>query len=330
MTKNQGAMIRRELDRHDKGRGKRYPSELRERASATVASNGWRAGATRRCRRSSGFPSRRCAGGAWPCPTPGGPPRSFRWRSSLGRSHRSTSSRRPAFGLEKRPAGLVRLARGIQVLRRLGRGVVWEPGQLSIVELQTMEAVVEQIAYAIVNPVKAGLVHRAIDWPGVTAQATDLGRRVLTARRPDFYFSPKNEKWVAEASLMLTLPECLRELGEERAHALLAAEIERQGEEARAYVKDKRWTVLGAKAATKVSPYRRATSWEEFGKLAPSIAAGRGQTEARVAAIKELQEFRAAHAEAKARWCRGERDVVFPAGTYWMRVHHQARVAPFA
>jgi transposase-like protein len=34
MTRNQGAMIRRELDRHHKGRGKRYPGELRERASA--------------------------------------------------------------------------------------------------------------------------------------------------------------------------------------------------------------------------------------------------------------------------------------------------------
>jgi hypothetical protein len=28
-----------------------------------------------------------------------------------------------------------------------------------------------------------------------------------------------------------------------------------------------------------ISPYRRATSWQELGKLAPHVAAGRGQTE---------------------------------------------------
>jgi hypothetical protein len=49
------------------------------------------------------------------------------------------------------------LAKGVQVLRRYVRGVVWAPGELSIVELETPEAVVEQIAYAIANPVAAGL-----------------------------------------------------------------------------------------------------------------------------------------------------------------------------
>ena len=70
----------------------------------------------------------------------------------------------------------LRLARALQVLRRFVRGVVWAPGQLSIVELVTREAIVEQIAYAIANPVKAGLVHRASGWCGVTAKVEDLGR----------------------------------------------------------------------------------------------------------------------------------------------------------
>ncbi len=55
----------------------------------------------------------------------------------------------------------MRMARALQVLRRYVRGVVWEPGALSIVELKTTEAVTEQIAYAIANPVKAGLVKSA-------------------------------------------------------------------------------------------------------------------------------------------------------------------------
>ena len=221
----------------------------------------------------------------------------------------------------------LRLAKALQVLRRYVRGVVWEPGGLSIVELKTTEAVVEQIAYAIVNPVKAGLVFDAADWPGLTAKATDIGRLVLSAVRPTFYF--RAAKWVAEASLALVMPECLAELGEAAAHALIEAEVERQQAEARAHVKEMGWSVGGRIAAQNVSPYRCAKSWRELGKLTPHIAAGRGQTEARIAAIAELLQFRADHRAAKARWIAGERDVVFPAGTYWMRVHHRAAVAPF-
>ena len=91
----------------------------------------------------------------------------------------------------------------------------------------------------------------------------------------------------------------------------------------------KGWTVLGRIGAMNVSPYRRAKGWEEFGKLNPHIAAGRGQKEARIAAITRLRDFRAAHRAAKARWIAGDRDAIFPAGTYWMRVHHRARVEPF-
>lgn len=222
----------------------------------------------------------------------------------------------------------LRLAKALQVLRRFVKGVVWAPGQLSIVELVTTEAVVEAIAYAIVNPVKAGLVYAAADWPGVTAAAADIGERVLSAAKPSFYFTGK--KWAAEGSLELALPPCLRALGDdERARGLIAAEVAIQEAAARKHVKEQRWNVWGRHAVMSVSPYKQAKSWEEIGKLSPHIAAGRGQTAARLAAIAELKEFRAAHRAAKERWIAGNRDVVFPPGTYWMRVHHGARVASF-
>ena len=221
-----------------------------------------------------------------------------------------------------------RLAKALQVLRRFVKGVIWAPGKLSIVELVTPAAVVEAIAYAIVNPVKAGLVYEASDWPGVTASAADIGIRALEGTIPAFYFDRR--KWAESASVPLTLPPCLRALGDpDAARALIAAEVSHQEGEARAYVKEQGWKVWGRHAVMSVSPYRCAKSWEEIGKLAPHIAAGRGNCEERIAAIRELQAFRIAHREAKARWMAGDRDVVFPAGTYWMRIHHGARVASF-
>ncbi len=222
----------------------------------------------------------------------------------------------------------LRLAKSIQVLRRYVRGVVWAPGQLSIVELVTPEAVCQQIAYAIVNPVKAGLCHRADEWCGVTQCVDDLGIGEIRARNPSFYFT--SPSWPEIAAVDLTLPECLCGEGDDAARALIAAEVERQEAEAREYVAAKGWKVMGTKRAASISPFRCATSWEDIGKLLPHIAAGRGQTEARVRAIYELQEFRGAHAEMKARWVAGDRDVVFPAGTWWMVFHHGARVAPFS
>jgi REP element-mobilizing transposase RayT len=223
------------------------------------------------------------------------------------------------------------LARAIQILRRFVGGVVWAPGELSIVQLETPEAVIEQIAYAIANPVKAGLVFRSSDWPGITATIEDLGRKVLRAAKPAFYFlgCSDGEPWAPWAEIQLTWPACLREIGEDRARELVRAELERLELEARAFVKSKGWSVMGGVGCMNVSPYHHAKSWEELGKLVPHIAAGRGQTEARLAAIARLLEFRQKHREAKARWVAGDRNVVFPAGTYWMRVHHGAVVAPF-
>ena len=55
----------------------------------------------------------------------------------------------------------------------------------------------------------------------MTAAAADIGERVLSAAKPDFYFSRK--KWASAASLPLTLPPCLRAPeGDERARAMIA------------------------------------------------------------------------------------------------------------
>ena len=174
------------------------------------------------------------------------------------------------------------------------------------------------------NPVKAGLVYRPEDWPGLNAAIDDIGHRVLTASRPSFYFTGGG--WPPTASVQLTMPACLRQLGEDAARKLLEAELVRQLAEARAYVKSNGWSVMGRIQAQNVSPYRCAKSWEELGTLRPHVAAGRGQTEARIAALQALVDFRCRHREAKRRWWAGDRGAVFPPGTYWMRVHHGAVV----
>ena len=219
------------------------------------------------------------------------------------------------------------LAKALQRLRGLGPGAVFEPGRLSVVELKTEEAVVEQIAYAIVNPAAAALVHDADRWPGVTARVSELGTGSLRGEKPDYYFVAPT--WPEVSETPYVLPAFLAELGLERAHARLAAEVERQQAEALARIRTERLPVMGATAVRRVSPRSSPKTPPRSGGRVPHVAVGRGQRQARIAALRELKHFRLDHREAKQRWRQGDRDVVFPAGTYWMVVHHRARAAPF-
>ncbi|MGE0788101.1 MAG: transposase [Sandaracinaceae bacterium] len=221
-----------------------------------------------------------------------------------------------------------RLAKSIQVLRKFVKGVVWAPGELSIVELTTEEAVVQQMAYALCNPVEAGLVYRPEDWPGVTTLLDELDGAPRVGHRPDIYFRQDDDKWPPTASLRFVLPEFLRAKGREAAIEEVRVELERQVADARAECKANGWKVLGAVAVRAASPYRRATSFEPFGTRRPHLAAGRGQKQARLEAIAALREFRAAYRAALAQWRAGERDAVFPAGTYKMRRLHGVHVVP--
>ncbi len=208
-----------------------------------------------------------------------------------------------------------RLAKAVNVLRGARRGIVWEPGGLSIVELKTPDAIVQAIAYCIVNPVAAGLVWRPEDWPGLTVQAHELGRRVLSAARPDFFLDPR--KWSEHASLRLGLPEGLVLLyGEDGARERIAAEVERQVALAHGEIRASYGKVLGPVAARNASPFQRAKSWETYGELDPHFATGRGRVAERVEAARELLEYRREYREAWLRYRAGERDHVWPYGCY--------------
>jgi hypothetical protein len=218
------------------------------------------------------------------------------------------------------------LAKGVNVQRGARRGIVWEPGGLSIVELKTTEAVVHAIAYCIVNPVAAGLVWDPRDWPGLSVQVEELGRRVLAATRPESFFDPK--RWLPEASLQVSWPACLLELGEDEARRLVAAEVDRQVALARAEIKAGYGKVLGPVAARNASPFRRAKTWETFGEMNPRFATGPGRRAERVEAAEELEAYLEDYRAAWLRYRDGERDVVFPYGCYLMRVRHGVPVAP--
>ncbi|WP_437965989.1 transposase [Sorangium sp. So ce260] len=217
------------------------------------------------------------------------------------------------------------VALGTKVLRTW-EGPVWDHEATSVVRLLTRAAVVEKIAYVLANPVAAGLVRHAHQWPGATVGVDELGRGVLRAARPSAYLDPENPQWPEEATLPLALPPVIEQDSAEGFRQQVATELDRQEAQAHAEMQRQRHHFLGADQASKISPYERATSLEALRKRNPTFAVGRGQGDAwRIAAVA-VRAFRASYRAALERWRAGVRSVVFPAGTWWMRALHGASV----
>jgi hypothetical protein len=100
--------------------------------------------------------------------------------------------------------------------------------------------------------------------------------------------------------------------------------------QAREQVRNNGRSFLGAVRATRVSPFKRAKSWEPLRSLNPAFAVGRGQRDAFLAAVAELRDFRHAYRSALERWRAGIRNALFPAGTWLMRCVHAVCTAAFA
>jgi len=218
------------------------------------------------------------------------------------------------------------VALGTKVLRKW-EGPVWDHEATSVVRLLTQAAVVEKIAYVLANPVAAGLVRHAREWPGAKVNAREIGRGELRANRPSAYLDPSNPQWPEEATLPIALPSSVAPDSAARFLGEVGAELERQEAQAQAAAQRRGHRFLGAARACEVSPYDRATSFEALRDRNPTFAVGREQGGVWQAAAAAVRSFRASYRGAMERWRNGIRDAVFPAGTWWMRAFHGASVS---
>ena len=191
---------------------------------------------------------------------------------------------------------------------------LWSTEQPSQVRLAGPEDVLKEMSYVVTNPVRAGLVARAERWPG---QLGHLPRHSRTFRRPEVFFR-KNGPMPAEAKLELTVPPSWRHRGaaelERRLGELVRAEQERVE---RQHEKQKRGFV-GANRVLKQNPTDRPRTREPRRGLRPQVAGGASGLHLEL--LRQLKEFVAAYREARERWREGARNILFPAGTYALRV----------
>ena len=181
---------------------------------------------------------------------------------------------------------------------------------------EKLTSIVDLCVYTLANPVAAGLVRRANEWPGATSWSMEYGRPIVV-QRPDLKFYGKQR--AAQHELVLTRPAGFdasmtdAEVREEiRARVRLeeARVLDQHHKEGRPFV--------GAAAVRAQSREQRprTPNGRRIKDVKPTISA-RGKWSA-IAAKQQIKEFKVRHREALKRWNAGERDVVFPYGTWRM------------
>jgi putative transposase len=189
----------------------------------------------------------------------------------------------------------------------------WSGRGYSAVTLATPADVADKSAYTLANPVAAGLVERGRMWPGLWSGPESLGDGRIEVRRPRHFFDPKGAMPDAVV-LELTVPPGF-ESAEAFRQAVEAGLVERESLARRTLR-----CFLGVARVLAQSTMARPVRQEVKGGLRPRVAS-RDKWK-RLEALGRLKSFLVAYRDA---WlARKDRrpGVVFPAGTYQLRVEH--------
>ncbi len=214
------------------------------------------------------------------------------------------------------------VARAVNVL--LDRSeTFWGPSSYSAVALADPADVVRKCAYALANPVAAGLVRRGKEWSGVWSAPETIGAGAISVPKPATFFRKKGGL-PESVELVFTTPPGFS--SPEEFHERLGAALAAGEEQARHDLASQGRGFLGAKRVLEQRPTSRPASAEERRALKPRVAAS--DKWRRIEVLTRLAGFLADYRRAWAAWCSGNRHVEFPAGTYLMRVAHRAVCAP--
>lgn len=213
-------------------------------------------------------------------------------------------------------------------------GPMWDKRQTNHVKAINPEDTASRYTYVAANPVKHQFVEHAEDFPGFKRQ---WPAPPLTFRRPS-WLNPKAKnpdgslKWPETVILIIYRPRGFDHLSDAELAAHLATLLEEKEEAFRKEVIAKGGTFMGAAKVKRQSRHRRPSRRSRqkrrkaHRQVIPTISAADRETRKEV--LEDDRRWRAQYRDRFERWQRGERDVVFPHGTYKMLHVHRVAVAP--
>jgi putative transposase len=201
----------------------------------------------------------------------------------------------------------------------------WSGSQPSHVRCEEPQDLIDKIAYTLANPVQARLVRYGHHWPGVRLA---WPHNPLTVKRPPGFFRREEEggTFPEEAVLTFHRPPGYEELSDEELAALVEEKTKEREEYARNEADRAGQRFLGRRKVLAQSRHSVPRSPATRSSCSPQVACrDRWRRVERLAQDRAwLEEYN----EKRKRWLQGERDVIFPYGTYQLRVQAGVRCAP--
>ncbi len=195
----------------------------------------------------------------------------------------------------------------------------WDRESYSAVRLVGAVDVLDKLVYILANPVAAGLVRRASDWPGPWSDPRLIGGEPLKIRKPKGFFDEKGDL-PDVVELQLVPPPAFKD------HAsfvnLLLESLAEAEQVAISRIDSEGRPFLGVAGVLCQDVDARPASGEPRRQLKPRVAC-RSKWK-RIETLQRLKEFVIAYKAALAKWRSGARDALFPPGTWHMRVVHAA------
>lgn len=180
-----------------------------------------------------------------------------------------------------------------------------------------------KLVYVATNPCTAGLTATAKAWPGFHTAGMAFGETRTVERPPELFRD--DSSLPEELPLRLYKPPQFGHWTNAQATAELAAAVADREHELQADLKARGRTFRGARRCRKVAFGSRPKHRHPPGAVAPHVAAE--DKELLKALLERRRAFLAAYRDAYLRWRAGKRNVVFPPGTYALRVYAGVRVA---
>jgi putative transposase len=211
------------------------------------------------------------------------------------------------------------VARAINASLGRWEGFFASAASYSAVAHESPEDVISKAAYVLANPVAAGLVRSGREWPGVWLAP---GAPKLTASRPKVFFNAAG--YLPESvDLELTTPACFASDREFQDRLWpVVSELE---EQSRRRLESEGRGFLGVARVLAQKPTARPAPGEPRRNLNPRVAA-RDKWK-RMEALSRLVGFLRAYRKAWSARRAGVDGVLFPAGTYLLRVLHGVECA---
>jgi REP element-mobilizing transposase RayT len=199
---------------------------------------------------------------------------------------------------------------------------LWSSEPTCVVRLVDLQDVFDKVIYTLTNAITDDLVDRVFDWPGASS-LRHMGGRPISIDRPRLFFRKRGP--IAASVTLSPVAPAGWPGGADAWNACVRDSVHKAEHAARERRLTSGTKVVGRRNVLRAAPSDRAMTPEPRRQLRPSIACK--DPERRALALLLLREFRSAYARARARFVRLERDVVFPLGTYLMRLVYGVRCA---